>query len=600
MFKKFPLRTTLVVPFLLQMIAVVGLIWWITYRSGQQAVREVSSQLRDEITNRINEKLDSYTDIPKRIDRLNASAFAYEDIDVSNPRGQYRFWQQMQIYQALSYIYCSDEDGGFLGVGRLSNSDRSQLSLLFSNQSTNFLRQDFAFDERGNPADKIGTLNEPFDPRVRPWYRAAKVAGKGVWSEIYLSFSTQHPTVTYSFPVYSRDDNSLIGVCAADFFLPEEVSLFLQKLQIGKTGTAFIMERSGRLVATSSTAAMVTKTDAERERILASNSEDETIRTTANYLSDRFSNFQNIAATRQLEFSLNGEKQYVQIAPFQDDNLDWLIVLTVPEADFMAQIHASRRNAVWLSVGALGIAISIGVLTSRWVTRPILRVSGASDELAKGNLNQRVAPSPIIEIDTLANSFNLMARQLQDSFTTLEQKNEKLRITEENYRSIFENALEGIFQSSPEGYYLSVNPALAKIYGYDSPQEMIDSVKNIGKQLYVDSEKRAKFRELLAKDGKVKNFEYRCYCKDGSIIWTEIDARVVKDDRGNPLYYEGIVQDISDRKQREANLRKQLKELKVEIDQKKRAEEVAKLTKSNYFQEVQQEIAEVDLDEFWS
>ena len=288
------------------------------------------------------------------------------------------------------------------------------------------------------------------------------------------------------------------------------------------------------------------------------------------------------------------------MVPFQDDNLDWLVVLTIPEADFMAQINASRHNALWLSLVALGVAIAIAIFTARWISRPILSVSKASDQLAQGDLDQQVEPSLIIEIDTLANSFNSMTRQLKDSFTTLEQKNEKLRIAEENYRSIFENALEGIFQSSPSGRFICVNPALARIYGYDSPKEMIESITDIGEQLYVDPEKRTEFRELLEKQDTVKDCEYRCYCKDGSIIWTQIDARVVKDNNGNLLYYEGIVQDITERKRREDELRKQLKELKIEINQKKREQEVAMLTESSYFQEVQEEIAEVDLDEFWS
>ena len=177
---------------------------------------------------------------------------------------------------------------------------------------------------------------------------------------------------------------------------------------------------------------------------------------------------------------------------------------------------------------------------------------------------------------------------------------EALRIAEENYRSIFENALEGIFQSSSEGRFISVNPALARIYGYDSPQEMIESITNISEQLYVDPEKRTEFRKLLEQQDTVKDFEYRCYCKDGSIIWTEINARVVKDNHGNILYYEGLVQDVTERKRREDQLRRQLKELKIEIDQKKRQEEVATLTESSYFQEVQQEVAKVDLDEFWN
>ncbi len=175
-----------------------------------------------------------------------------------------------------------------------------------------------------------------------------------------------------------------------------------------------------------------------------------------------------------------------------------------------------------------------------------------------------------------------------------------MRIAEENFRSIFENALEGIFQSSPEGRFISINPALAKIYGYESPEAAIESITNISEQLYVDPEKRAEFKEIIEKYDKVKNFEVRCYCKDGNIVWTEIDARIVKDNNGKVLYYEGIVQDITERKNLEDELRRQLKELKVEIDHKKREQEVATLTESSYFQEVQQEMAEVNLDEFWN
>ena len=151
---------------------------------------------------------------------------------------------------------------------------------------------------------------------------------------------------------------------------------------------------------------------------------------------------------------------------------------------------------------------------------------------------------------------------------------EALRIAEENYRSIFENALEGIFQSSSAGRFLSVNPAMATIYGYDSPREMIESITNIGEQLYVDPEKGNEFRELLEKHDTVKNFEYRCYCKNGSIIWTEIDARVVKNNSGRVLYYEGIVHDITERKGREDELKRQLEELKIEINREKQAQEV--------------------------
>lgn len=174
-----------------------------------------------------------------------------------------------------------------------------------------------------------------------------------------------------------------------------------------------------------------------------------------------------------------------------------------------------------------------------------------------------------------------------------------LEALEQRYRSIFENALEGIFQSTPEGRFINVNPALAEMYGYDSPEDLTNSITNIGEQIYVDSEKRQEFQTILDTQETLKEFEYRCYRKDGRIIWTQIDARVVKDSAGKVLYYEGIVQDITERKQREDALKRQLEELEIEIDQQKREEAVATLVGSSYFQEVQKEIAEVDLDEFW-
>ncbi|MGA7952728.1 MAG: AAA family ATPase, partial [Gloeobacterales cyanobacterium] len=113
--------------------------------------------------------------------------------------------------------------------------------------------------------------------------------------------------------------------------------------------------------------------------------------------------------------------------------------------------------------------------------------------------------------------------------TQRKQAEEALRIAEENYRSIFENALEGIFQSSLDGRFISVNPAMARIYGYDSPQEMMDTITNIATQVYVDPSDQAQFKRQLEENGQVKDFEYRVYQKDGQIIWIQEDTRAVCD-----------------------------------------------------------------------
>ena len=127
--------------------------------------------------------------------------------------------------------------------------------------------------------------------------------------------------------------------------------------------------------------------------------------------------------------------------------------------------------------------------------------------------------------------------------------------TEEQYRSIFENAVEGIYQTTVDGRYLRVNPALADIYGYASPNDLIANLTDIACQLYVDPGKREAFADLMARQDRVHSFEARVFRRDGSIIWISESARCVRDADGRIRYYEGTVQDITERKQHEEKIR---------------------------------------------
>ncbi|WP_017719113.1 EAL domain-containing protein [Kamptonema formosum] len=131
-----------------------------------------------------------------------------------------------------------------------------------------------------------------------------------------------------------------------------------------------------------------------------------------------------------------------------------------------------------------------------------------------------------------------------------------LRQAEQKYRSIFENAVEGIFQTTPDGRYLTANPMLARIYGYDSPAELISTLTDIQRQLYADPNRRLQFMRLLQEDDAVWDFESQVYRKDGSVIWISENARAIRDARGELLGYEGTVADITGRKQAEIELHK--------------------------------------------
>lgn len=134
------------------------------------------------------------------------------------------------------------------------------------------------------------------------------------------------------------------------------------------------------------------------------------------------------------------------------------------------------------------------------------------------------------------------------------QAEEALLKAEEKYRSIFENASEGIFQCSPDGYYICANPALAHIYGYESPSELMAQVRDISRQLYVDPTRRTEFVRLAEECGFVSDFESEIDRADGSKIWISENVRVVRDGEGHLLYYEGTIEDITERKLAEAKL----------------------------------------------
>jgi Amt family ammonium transporter len=157
-------------------------------------------------------------------------------------------------------------------------------------------------------------------------------------------------------------------------------------------------------------------------------------------------------------------------------------------------------------------------------------------------------------VGQIAAQYNRVLQRASDEIRSREELMVAVRTAEEKYRSIFENAIGGIFQTTPDGQYLSANPTLARIYGYANVGEMIRGIRDIQHQLYVDPQRRQDFREQIQATGVVRNFESQVFRVDGSVIWISENARVIRDETGVVQYYEGTVEDISERKQDEALL----------------------------------------------
>jgi len=429
-----PLRLLLVIPFILQIIGAVGLTGWLSLRNGQQAVREVTLQLRDEASARIKQNLDDYLEAPRIIVEVNTNSLELGQLDTEDPSRLTRtFWRQRNLFDPIevSAIYFGTAEGEFTGLG-FQNDQTWQMGR--SGPETEFHFYSYATDNQGNPTELLEQGNA-YDPRVRPWYKKAVEAQEAAWSDVYTDFKEPRLKITLAEPVF-QESGELRGVLGVDFVL-SHIRTFLQAIQIGESGKTFIMDRSGFLVATSTPELPFVIKPETVERLPAVESQNPVIQKTALYLYNYFSDLESINEAKNLELKIDREQYFLQVVPFnQGHNLDWLIVVMVPESDFMGQIHKNTQRTIALCVISLFVATGFGWLTAKWITDPIMQLSDGSRRLAGAalkrwtheSLAQNVAVTGVAELKILAESFNQMASQLQESFTALEKSNEELEL----------------------------------------------------------------------------------------------------------------------------------------------------------------------------
>lgn len=420
-----PLRTVLIVPFVLQIIGAVGIVGYLSFRNGQKAVNDVASQLRTEVSSRIDLHLDSQLNTARHLAQVNADAF---DVGLLDPKDLDKisrfFWKQMQLFN-VGYISFGAPGGEFAGAGYL---ERNIVSSAFINPKRrgyqNYYFYNYNTDNQGNKTTLID-IYKNYEFQKELWYSNTVKARKPTWV-LYQWKITPYPlAVSANRPVYDKN-NQLIGVIGIDQRL-SQISDFLRHIKVSKSGRTFIVERSGLIVASSSNEQPFKLINNNPERLNALESSDRLIRSTSQYLVKHFGGFNNIKDTQQLDFWLNKERQFVQVLPWKDEwGLDWLVVVAVPESDFMAQIDANSRTTILFCLGALVVATVVGFYTSRLITEPIVLLSNASSAIASGKFDRSVEVSGQNELGVLSQSFNDMTKQLRDSFRALENTNAEL------------------------------------------------------------------------------------------------------------------------------------------------------------------------------
>ncbi|MDB9516593.1 ATP-binding protein [Roseofilum reptotaenium CS-1145] len=422
-FQDLPLRSLIILPFLVQIFTAVGLVGYFSFRNGQKAVNDLAHQLMDEVSDRTADRLDNYLQSAHFINSTNDKAIRLGHLDLNNlSTFEKHFWEQIQLFDLIGFIYYANEEGELIGAEQLDDGSL-KIGEVKKEIPGNF--KIYATNERGERTNLEVDIDN-FEPRQRPWYRTAMEVGQASWGEIFSYKGYPRIAISAVLPLYDSEGN-IYGMLGTDLIV-SLISNFLRELEIGKSGQIFIMDRSGLLVGNSTVHdPFIIDEDNLVQSILATTSKDRLVQMTARYIEDRFGNLTNIQETHKLELNFDRQPYFLEVSPWQDElGLDWLIVVVVPKSDFMAEINANNRTTILLCLLALFVAISMGLLTSRWITQPILDLNQAAEEISQGNLDQQVHIKEIKELKILAQVFNHMAAQLKASFSALEQTNTEL------------------------------------------------------------------------------------------------------------------------------------------------------------------------------
>jgi signal transduction histidine kinase/CheY-like chemotaxis protein len=425
-FKGLPLRLVLVLPFVLQVFGAVGLVGYLSFKNGQQAVNDLADRLMDKSSNLVSKHLDNYLETPQKINQINLDAIELGLLNTKDLKtsGHY-FWRQVQAFPNLSFIEYALKTGEFVGAGSYLQGQGVTIDEI--SPATDWKDYVYATDREGNVTKLVKVFND-YNPKSEVWYQNAIKARKPIWGEVFNwdgENSAGYISITATSPIYDAK-HQFMGVMGIDLLLAS-ISDFLQELDISQTAKIFIIERDGLLIGSSSNEQPFTLVKGVAKRLSALNSSDSQIQATAKYLQQKFGSFQAIKKEQKLDFQMQGKDQFVRVTPWQDEyGLDWLVVTTIPESDFMAQIDTNTRTTIALCLIALLVAVLLGLMTSRWITQPILKLSQASSAIAQGDFNQQMQVEGIIELEVLSHAFNEMIQQLQTSFAALAGTNHEL------------------------------------------------------------------------------------------------------------------------------------------------------------------------------
>ncbi|MGA1262417.1 MAG: diguanylate cyclase domain-containing protein [Prochlorothrix sp.] len=482
------LQPVLVIPFVGQMIGLVGLVGWLSFRASHHAVTSLGTRLMLDVSGRVAQYLDSFSADATLLHRLAIDAKQRQDLDLDlsrdNPDRDQLLLQWIALNEQITWVSLGSEaHGDYHGAYR---TPTGELQVVIANDQTQREVWYYPTDGQQRTSDRpVERETGPYDSRSRPWYQGAYALNSPVWSDPYEGYSLNTSFISFSAPLVLPDlalgsiklpESATISgsprslataeadeptieptvkptveptvIMAVDIAL-ENFNAYLQKLVQDVGGEIVIINRQGEMMATSLTEGTPTTLHDPPALPQAVIQGQALIHQDQNLILHAVGH--QIQAQKLLteatEFpqfwpqSINNQRYWVSLQPYSQrlvpslDSppqvqgavlpLDWFTLIIIPESSFMAGIHANTRTTILLCLLALGMFSLTGAMMARWIVRPLEHLSAAAQDLAQGNLNRRVQIDRWDELRRLEIAFNNMAQQLRDAFQQIEAKVEE-------------------------------------------------------------------------------------------------------------------------------------------------------------------------------
>ncbi|WP_231937584.1 SpoIIE family protein phosphatase [Geminocystis sp. NIES-3709] len=543
------LRTLLVWPFLCQILAILAIVTYLSYRSAKRALNEITTDLNSEIAYKIDNYLENYFIEGTALNQVNRNAviidpLLFQDLTLL---GRY-FISQYQWTNNIDKIAFADEkQGNYIEIIKKSSQD-FELKILDRNESNSLLT--YSVDSQGNIIKLLRRQDDSnFDSRQLFWYQNTLKNYQNQWLQPYKDISNQQLITFTSKKIYD-EKNNFLGVLTNHRDLTD-ISSFLSQLKIGKTGFAFIIDRNGLLIA-DSLRNKYNNQDKDLRFFLtpAINNPNIDIRQIIEFLNSKNVFSEHDIKIQEFQLSTNKNNLLIKVVNISNNyGINWFAVVAIPESDFMTFIQENTKITISLSVIALIFAISSGVITSKLIIQPIIKLKTASQNISEGEFNQKVPLQGIEELDILAESFNHMSEMLKAFFDNL---NTSLQDVSNLKYAIDQSAI--VTLTDPGGKIIYCNEKLKEISGY-SEQELIGEKTNKLKSGCHNKNFYDKMWSTIS-HGHVWRGEIKNKAKNDHYYWVDTTIVPLTDDRGKILQYLSIQTEITERKLLEKNLEK--------------------------------------------